>query len=444
MRTLGLWIAILVSAGAVRLALLAPALRDADHRVMTPDSQGYVQLARALRQRGRFAGGRQQDEPEIFRTPGYPAFLALLGPDEPDGSADGRWVLIVQILLDVGLVMLTYWLGKTLVDARIGLLAAMFQAFSPLAAASCCRILSDSLYTFFFIAAVLWMVRHLRGGGWRALVASAVALGAACYVRPVAQTMAALFVLVLLFRPRRFRRSAVFAGVFLACVGPWIVRNAAVADYTGFSDYAGSAMYYFAAPEAIAQAERRPAEDVRKEMRARDAEYRKAHGEETIGQGARRRQHEALEIFARYPWAYLAVHVKGCLGYWLPGASDVLELAGFTQGRRGTVDVLHRKGLLAAGKHYFGGNVWAMALAGPMILLLGMLYLGAGVCAIHGLRRLCWPAEIWLLVMIVAVSALLPGPFGLPRYRLPITPILAIAAAVGWGRVVGGGAGARG
>ena len=66
------WIlAILALALAVRLALLGATTRET---AFTPDSEGYWRLAGNLLQRGQFA---LDDRPEIFRTPGYPAFLMI-------------------------------------------------------------------------------------------------------------------------------------------------------------------------------------------------------------------------------------------------------------------------------------------------------------------------------------------------------------------------------
>jgi hypothetical protein len=122
---------------------------------------------------------------------------------------------------------------------------------------------------------------------------------------------------------------------------------------------------------------------------------------------------------------------------YLPGAPAVLETLGLTRGQRGTSDVLRREGLLAAVRHYFGDNASAIILAVPLVLLLLVKYLAAA--GLLRRVRLRMPAEVYLLLAVVAVTTLLPGPFGLPRYRVPIEPVLSVAAGAGIAAALAGG-----
>ena len=114
-------IRVLILATVLRIGLLLAASGGAG--VLTPDSQGYETLATSLAADGTFS---RDGEPEIFRTPGYPMFIAAIRPF--GGSA----ILVAQVFMDVLLVGLTYLLGRTLAGEGIGLLAALLQAISPL------------------------------------------------------------------------------------------------------------------------------------------------------------------------------------------------------------------------------------------------------------------------------------------------------------------------
>ena len=46
-------------------------------------------------------------------------------------------------------------------------------------------------------------------------------------------------------------------------------------------------------------------------------------------------------------------------------------------------------------------------------------------------------AACWLGVAMVVSAALVVGPSGLPRYRLPVTGLLCLAAGAGWLAMVG-------
>ena len=121
---------ILAGALLIRLVLLAGAWQDSA-RSFTPDSVGYWQLAGAMAEDGTFA----LDGAEIFRTPGYPAFLIpsrLISP-----SVGWRLALCVQVVLDVLLVYLTYCLGRRFLDENSACLAAALQAVAPGCPAPC-------------------------------------------------------------------------------------------------------------------------------------------------------------------------------------------------------------------------------------------------------------------------------------------------------------------
>jgi 4-amino-4-deoxy-L-arabinose transferase-like glycosyltransferase len=422
MKTRTLYIILLVAL-VCRAGLLAMLWKDPADRIYTPDSQAYIQLSHSLVTWGTF---ERDGHPEIFRTPGYPMLLAFASPWQ-----DSWWraVLVVQVVLDVALVYLTFLLGWTLAGERAGLIAAALLAIEPLAVASCLRILSDSLYAFLFILAVLLLVHHLRSSRWWALLAAALVLGAACYVRPVGLAMTAAVVVLLLIigGKLRWRRAGVLAGIVALSVAPWVVHNALVADYVGFSSSATDAMYYFAAPEVVAVTDRIPPDEARAEMKKADE---LANAEKSPGQAATARKEEALRIITEHPWLYVRLHLKGCLGFFLPGATDVLETVGLTTGERGTLDVLHTQGVAAAIRHYFAGSPSVLPVVAPLLIATAVQYLGTLLCVARGIRRKI-PAEAWLLAALVVAAALLHGPFGLPRYRLPVAPLLCVAAGVG-------------
>lgn len=414
---------ILLLALAVRLGLLATLWRDGQDRIYAPDSQAYIQLSHSLVEHGTF---QRDGQVEIFRTPGYPLLLAF---SVPWGQSWWRAVLVGQVALDVMLVYLTYVLGWMLLGPRAGLIAAALLAFEPLAAAACLRILSDSVYAFLFVLAVLLLVHHLRSGGMWALAAGALVLAAACYVRPAGLAMAAVTAVVLLLvgGQRRWVRVGALVGIVAVACAPWVVRNAVTADYVGFSSFASDAMYYFAAPEVIAATEGIPPAEAREELKSTDS---LASAGKTPGQAAAARRREAVRIIREHPWLYARIHLVGSLGVFLPAATDVLQTAGITRGERGTVDMLHTQGLVAAVRHYFGDNPAVLVLVTPLLVATAAQYLGTILCL---LRRVRWgiPPEAWLLAALVVAAVLLPGPFGLPRYRLAITPLLCVAAAAG-------------
>jgi hypothetical protein len=152
---------------------------------------------------------------------------------------------------------------------------------------------------------------------------------------------------------------------------------------------------------------------------------------DTAGGTARYRWDKAREIILAHPWDFLDIHLRGDLAFWLPDATEALEVLGYTSGGKGTLDVLHRRGLVAAAKHYFGDNTTAVALAGVMVVILLVRYAGIVLCGLWRLRPHMTAAG-WLCLLLVLTAWLLPGPANHPRFRVPVEPILSAAAAMGW------------
>jgi len=533
---------ILLLALAVRTAMLFSVFADV-RRAATPDSRDYLALAWTMSDLDRYAhrispqpfeqigvpftnsvpyGGNQ---PEIFRTPGYPALLAgadrlepgfavvemgrLLRPWLSEPPASLKIVLAFQLLLDLHLVLLTFFLGRALAGHGAGLLAALLQAISPLAAAASCRILTDGIFAFMLTAAVLLLLRHFRTGGWWSLLSAGLMMGAASYVRPVGLAFSAVMALVIICscrgtgrgtgvspmsstgilpvsstgvppvgfyspgraetalrlmggtpmprpeaasfaeategkRPRRLLRTLAFLAVVVACIAPWVVRNATVADYWGFSSFATDSMYWYSAAEIEARRQHLPVEEIRDQFRGAEG-WVYANSLQvgprlhtttlprlrTAGALARYRWDKARAIILAHPWEFLDIHLRGDLAFWLPDATEALEVLGYTSGGKGTLDVLHRRGLVAAAKHYFGDNTTAVALAGVMVVILLVRYAGIVLCGLWRLRP-HMSAAGWLCLLLVLTAWLLPGPANHPRFRVPVEPILSAAAAMGW------------
>jgi hypothetical protein len=407
-----------------------------------------------------------------------------------------KMILSFQVLLDLHLVLLTFFLGRSMAGHGAGLLAALLQALSPLAAAASCRILSDGIFAFMLTIALLLLLRHFRTGGWWSLISAGLVMGAACYVRPVGLAFSGVMALVVFCsrrgpgrstgilpmsrravsaltgedettgepaspklrrpgtpmprpqapsfaeategkRPRRLLRTLTFAAVVVACIAPWVIRNGITADYWGVSSFATDSMYWYSAAEIEARQQHKSVQSIREEFSSeedsdtQDILKQTRDPYFTPGTLAHYRWDKARAIIRAHPWEFLDIHLRGDLAFWLPGAPDALEVLGYTSGGKGTLDVLHRQGLVAAAKHYFGDNTTAMALAGVMVVIFLIRCIGVVLCGLWRLRPRM-SAGGWLCLLLVLTAWLLPGPANHPRFRVPVEPILSAAAAIGW------------
>ena len=191
-----------------RSALLQPELAG------SPDAVGYHQLAAALAH-GQF--------PSLFRTPGYPLFLALLGATSGDHITA---VLIVQMLLDsLTAVLLAAIAWHLFGSERAALLTGLLYALCPVMARLCAYILSEQLAICFIIAA-LYLALTYRSR--LSLTLQIACWFAATMVRPSFVLLPLIVTGVLLVRPQlqlAWKRQVAVVGLYLLLVLSWIGFN---------------------------------------------------------------------------------------------------------------------------------------------------------------------------------------------------------------------------
>jgi hypothetical protein len=141
----------------------------------------------------------------------------------------------------------------------------------------------------------------------------------------------------------------------------------------------------------------------------------------------------------KHPLLVAKYQLKGAPIFWLPDATDMLEVAGRTEGGRGTLRVLLDEGVMAAARNYLGPQPDDATTF--MVLLTLTIYavwlVGLAVFLAVSLRRLIksrlrMPAEAWIIILLVLLSMLAPGPASHPRFRVPLEPYLCIASAAGY------------
>jgi 4-amino-4-deoxy-L-arabinose transferase-like glycosyltransferase len=128
------------------------------------------------------------------RTPGYPAFMALVGPD--------RAVYALQLFLGLGITLAWFWIGwKVSGQPFLGGLAGLAHTMNPQQFYFEANLLTETLATFWLAAALLGACLWLKNPHWRSMW---VALGIG-----LSSTLAALTRPLFIFMP-------VLLAVFLA------------------------------------------------------------------------------------------------------------------------------------------------------------------------------------------------------------------------------------
>jgi 4-amino-4-deoxy-L-arabinose transferase-like glycosyltransferase len=225
---------VLTSAGPAmngRMAIAAPVMAGLTLRLLwawlvpvapVSDSFIYDEFARSI-VAGRgfaFADGTLT----AFWPPGTSALYALLYM----AGGGFRGLTALNILLGVGIILLTYGLAKRHIGPGVALAAAWIIACWPLLIQFTTILASELLFTFLILATVyVWGSRALplvwRSLSWGALLAAAI------YVRPTALPLFVLLPMLEYWRERDWRVtliSIVVASLTAATAfAPWVERN---------------------------------------------------------------------------------------------------------------------------------------------------------------------------------------------------------------------------
>lgn len=392
-------------------------------KVSQPDSVQYRQLGFELAKTGRFQRQIESGElvPEIFRTPGYPALVAVVRLF----AGEARFpLLFLQCLMGVACVALTAWLGARLGGPWTGLLAGLLLACDPAAIHLDNLILSESPYAFVLLGSIA--CTFLAAGSNRRAVAWALAGGAlsglAALVRPFGLLMFVVVapgILLATGSPmkRRLLLAALWSLAHLLPVGLWTVRNGVRSGSWTFTTVSSYNLLVFQAATVRAGEEGMTCNDAGAALLAR---VQAAHpGAHWCGPELPRAAREEAMRWIRSAPARLVLETPRILrrlylGEAPPFYEDALSSGGGSASRGGIARILFLGWVLAQ---------WAVLA----------LVLAAGVHGVVSLARTDRPSEAALLAgcMLYPFLLLLGACSAYYRFRAPFDPYLAIAAAAG-------------
>lgn len=415
-----------VAAGLILVAAAALIIPFSGNHIIGVDGIGYERYAKNLVDHSVFSPAASAPfEPSIYRTPGYPLFLAAL---RLIGGGSVVIVRIAQFLLLGVLAWLVYGIAHQLGDRRTARIAAlMCVTYLPFLWIARMH-LTETLTAVLLTATVLLLMR--RGADVRPWRHAAIGALIACtaLVRPVyAIAIVPIALGILIWRegapPRQVAvRLGAMGAAFVLVLVPWTVRNLNLThQFRPFGvggggtsllasamQYQGTLGYQFGPADlhkldaaeaplwqvAFAKAAREKSDvplSVRKEIEADRADRRQAH--------AIFKNVSLTDVVKRIPKreAYL----------W--AVSDYPPTSHYT--------LWHN---LARLEHFL---LLAFALVG---LIAGLIRLGLGAL---------WPVALFpVYLMVVHLYVHSEG-----RYTLPVRPALMAAAALGvvyaWNRV---------
>jgi hypothetical protein len=412
-----LGIGILVQTPVVLLVANNPA------RAIPPgDPPGYLQLAQNFLAHGVLSSFMTPPYvPEIFRTPGYPVFLACL---LALGGGSLAVVAAAQSVLRIlGGVLLESMAGDLLHARGWGAAAGVLWIMAPIPALYAGVIAPETLFAFLFLLS-LYAMRH---GGLRMAAFSGFVTGIAILVRPIGVIL--LFVLlpaVWSGRGKSFMRVASFLCAAGLALVPWLARNELVFGRLALSSVGGNNLLQYNAASCLGRRTGGGWESGAALAWTRYNDYLSQHHlrpaspvEESDAMGT-----VALQIILESPLECAAVGLADGWNTLRPGASYAMLflrpyfLVGSGEGTEYSPALANLS------------DPWVLAVSLYLTLWYIGLYLAAaiGICGVVVRRQ--WRV-FWMWILPMALLLLAPGTAGNARFRIPVDPGLSLLAVTG-------------
>jgi 4-amino-4-deoxy-L-arabinose transferase-like glycosyltransferase len=351
-------------------------------------------------------------EATAYYPVGYPAALGavvwLVGVT-PIPESIPMTAALLNLVLGVGTVALTFEIGRRLFDNRVGLVSAAIVALWPNLIFHTAVILTETLFIFLAMVAVLLLVAlpsSARWIGWRRWVAFGAVLASSALVRPISlMFLPALLVVLVVARfgwPLAIRYVGIAGLAVVVVLVPWAVRNVRetdslvvistnLGDNLCMSRHTGATGGFQAAPECTVRT--RGATTADREIDVNNTNIRRS-----LRFVREHPFHEARLVFLR------AYHT-------IKNDHDGL-LASESYGSNRFIPTLVRRALEVVADAYF---FVAIALS---------------VLAVPAFARRDRPWHLFFLLAAVALAVQPVIFFGDPRFHLPVLPFLAVLAAV--------------
>ncbi len=392
---------------------------------MFPDSYDYVRLTNTLSQ--MFVFGDEAGY-EIFRVPGYSFFIFLL---RIIGVKSFFAVILLQNIISAFTCLLVYKLARIffsflpeIESQLVSILAMCFQILTVSSVIYSSVILSETLFTFFFILFIIFIMR--AGNGKIAFCyLSGILCGVLSLIRSVALPLFIFgLILVWLKNDKKLKGALFFSLPAVLIIGFWTTRNYITADYLGFSSAAIINFYRYDSCAIESWNKNLPFSTLQREFDGRLAGFSN--------------QTKKADFAYRYVNSkirknfspYVIEHLEGMLASLLPATGDFLTLLGSKLGGGGTLGVINSEGLVAGVYHFFKNNYINVLVFIPFMLLLGFKYLMFLFGCILSFKKGGVLFTLFLLLIII-YFLLAPGAAGHPRFRVPVEPVLSLFAGYG-------------
>ncbi|MBX9765452.1 glycosyltransferase family 39 protein [Patescibacteria group bacterium] len=377
---------------------------------------GYYELAQNIIAGNGFSWSTEAPyAPNPLRTPGYSYVLAgLIATFGVFGAA------LIQLVAASAIPVFGMMIARAITESRtIGILTGVILAVDPTLSLLSFQFYTDTLFLLLFLPWLILTLRYFTKPSMTTLILSALLLGAAILVRPVAQFIPIIMVPLILWHLSKtnWQHGVAHVGVFLVLIGailaPWILRNVNEFGVPAMSAQTPFVLYTNLAPAVLSIAN---GTDFLSE---RDAfltpeEYK---GDAITPANGSTYTKKALNIALTHPSATLFVAAKSLFTFFTnDGFYSFLVQIGYNP-----------------------NNFLPLLIGARLVWVAITISAVVGACIYLFTKRTPQTLLIVLLLAYFALTSTIAA-FGTnPRYRLPVDPIIIALAGAGITEIIARG-----
>lgn len=167
------------------------------------------------------------EQPTSWRPPLFPAFLGAVYKIFGYHLGLARFI---QISLSVGIVFVTYLLGKLIFNINVGLIASLIVGLYPGLVLFSNMLYSETLFIFLFTLTFYLILYSMRRDSVLLFSGVGVLIGLSALIRPIGLSILPLFIVLIVLKYKKDlkkslgRSCLVFLVTFLVIL-PWSLRN---------------------------------------------------------------------------------------------------------------------------------------------------------------------------------------------------------------------------
>lgn len=193
------------------------------------DAKGYIELSKNLKEGNGFMVSTPEGlSKEFYRTPGLPIILM---PFIGGNHLLAFYFFILTILASFLLPLLTWYIGKSLFNERVGTISAFLVAFEPMLIFFSWFPLSEIPFLIFSLASISLIVFNIKKQSFLVSAFSGILASLAVYIRPGLLVLFLISLIILSVhsytksRKRELLNYVLILFVFFLILSPWYFRT---------------------------------------------------------------------------------------------------------------------------------------------------------------------------------------------------------------------------